>query len=123
MNAFTEGSFYTRKQIARELGGGTQNFLPHKGKHVVCGCFRPDLNPNAPVEVLPGNTDDKRRWAAVFASQAEAIPIFIKRGTNCWEYLGRWRCTSKSTNPTEINEAKRQARRTDISMVLRLVKS
>lgn len=82
MTEFLEGRRYTRKQISERLGGGTQDFFPHSNGHVVCGCFKRELNPDAPSIVLPGNTDSIRRWAEVFASQMEAIPIFLKKRTN-----------------------------------------
>lgn len=87
-SGFKLGECYSRKQIAKLLGGSTQNYLPHTNGYVVCGCFRRDLNPKAPSEVLPANTDDKKRWAKQFASQADAIPIFIKMSINKWEYEG-----------------------------------
>lgn len=118
-----EGESYTRKDISKVLGGGTQNYLPHKNQHVVCGCFRTDLNPRAPWEILPANTDDKKRWAEVFASQQEAIPIFLKRGSNRWEYRGLWRCVAVIKDADIVSEKSRQARRTSAAMLLKLEKS
>jgi len=43
------GNQYSRRQIHDLLGGGIQSYLPHKNGQVVCGCFRKDLNPLAPV--------------------------------------------------------------------------
>jgi hypothetical protein len=83
-DTFKLGRCYSRKEIASKLGGGTRSYLPHKNQHVVCGCFRKDLNPDAPQEVLPANTDDKKRWAEQFASQVEAVPIFLKKRSNEW---------------------------------------
>ena len=51
---FTEGQCYTRKTISELLGGNVRDFFPHGKKHVVCGCFRKNLNSGAPSEVLPG---------------------------------------------------------------------
>lgn len=120
---FILGACYSRAEIAKKLGGGTQNYLPHKNEHVVCGCFRKDLNPRAPWEVLPANTDDKKRWAEQFASQKEAIPIFIKRGSTQWEYQGMWLCVSLTKAADVIAEKCRQSGRTSVSMVLKLEKS
>jgi hypothetical protein len=119
-NNFKVGECYSRKEIAAKLGGGIQNYLPHKDGHVVCGCFRKDLNPGAPWEVLPANTDDKRRWAEQFRSQPEAVPIFLKKGSNEWEYQGRWRCVSVIKDAAIIAQKRRESGRTSLSMVLKL---
>jgi hypothetical protein len=119
---FTEGECYTRPAITQVLGGSTRDFFPHNAKHVACGCFRRDLNPEAPSEVLVGNTDNRRRWAEVFATQTEAVPIFLKERTNHWKYVGLWRCVSKSEDEALIRARNRLAGRDEISMILRLEK-
>lgn len=121
-NVFQLGRFYSRKEIAKHLGGGTQNYLPHKGKHVVCGCFRRDLNPEAPSKVLPGNSDDKRRRANKFADQPEAVPVFLKQASTRWEYVGCWRCNPPVEDPKQLAEERKRTGRGEISMILRLEK-
>jgi hypothetical protein len=115
------GFHYTRRQIHNELGGSIQEFLPHKNGSVVCGCFKPDLDPDAPYEVLPGNGPNIIHWANQFYEQRTAVPIFLKRGTNHWEYAGNWRANGIVTEPTEIAKREQRTGRTDISMILRLV--
>jgi len=121
-HVLTVGRNYTRKEITKILGGSTQNYLPHKNGRVLYGCFRTDLNPGAPSEILPGNTDDIRLWAEIFGSQNEAVPIFLKKQKNCWQYVGLWRCISKSEKADDIQERKLEVGRGDISMVLKLEK-
>ncbi len=123
MSLFIEGKSYSRAQISKKLGGGVQDFLPHSGKHVVCGCFKRKFNPNAPGEVLPGNTDNKRRWAQQFYDQREAVPIFVKQARNHWEYVGLWRCVNLDTNIKRVKAANRSARRSDVAMILTLKKT
>jgi hypothetical protein len=123
MNVFIEGSCYTRKQISRRLGGGTQDFLPHSRKHVVCGCFKRKFNPNAPKEILPGKTDNKQRWAQQFYEQGEAVPIFVKQTRNHWEYVGLWRCLNLDSDIKRVKAANRRAGRTDVAMILTLEKT
>jgi len=120
--AFVEGQCYTRKKISEVLGGGTRDFFPHKKGYVVCGCFKKELNPDAPVEVLPGNTDNIRRRGEVFATQREAVPIFLKRKPNQWEYVGLWHCVLKTEDTDEIRARETRAGRDEVSMVLRLEK-
>ena len=112
---------YTRDEISTKLGGSKQKYLPHSSGQVVCGCVRLDLNPGAPGEVLPGNSDDVIRWARVFAGQRHPVPIFIKRSTNRWQYRGDWRVSGPPIeDPREIDLRAKQTRRRDISMILRL---
>ena len=118
---FKKGSIYTRIEIHAKVGGSTEKYLPHFRRKVVCGCFRPDLDPDAPAEILPGNSNDIMKWASIFAQQQDPIPIFLKRDTNRWEYVGRWRvCSPSITNPHLIAERQRRTGRTDVSMILRL---
>ena len=51
---FELGQAYTRPEIRAAAGGGLQDYLPPADGVVVCGCFNPDLNPDAPDVILPG---------------------------------------------------------------------
>jgi len=118
---FKSGQHYSRTEIHKAVGGSTEKYLPHVRSSVVCGCFKPNLNPSAPAEILPGNSADIMKWAWVFAKQRDPIPIFLKRDTNRWEYVGHWRvCASPITDPQAIAEADNRADRSDISMILKL---
>ncbi|MBI3896099.1 MAG: hypothetical protein HY313_09230 [Acidobacteria bacterium] len=119
---FQLGEYYTRADIHNELGGGIQDFLPHVDGRVVCGCFTSDLNPNAPWEILPGNGPDIIHWAEVFRQQGNAIPVFLKREVNRWEYTGMWRAGEIIKNQQEIAEREQRTGRTDISMIVTLIK-
>jgi hypothetical protein len=114
------GALYTRSEIHRELGGGTQEFLPHVDGEIVCGCFTPDLNPDAPNEILPGNGPGIVRWATRFYEQRSPVPVFLKRDTNQWEYVGNWIAERLITDRSEIAKRQQRTSRTDISMILRL---
>jgi hypothetical protein len=97
------GQGYTRDEIHEALGGGTQFFLPSKDGVVVAACLRPDLNPDAPLVVLPGHGPDRERAADWLSAHPEQVfPVFIKRGINDWEYRGRYRCERWSDDPDEI---------------------
>ena len=117
-NGFQLGEFYTRSEIHDQLGGGVQDYLPHSGGRVVCGCFSTDLNPAAPDVILPGRGPGIEKWAEVFASQQEFIPCFIKRETGIWEYLGKYRVRAQSFEQLEIAQHAATALREDISSVL-----
>lgn len=96
------GSLYTRDQIHARLGGGLQDYLPHKNGRVVCGCFRTDTNPDAPEVILPGIGPDIQKWARVFRNQKNPIPVFIKKESNGWEYVGDYKVDRWTDDPSEI---------------------
>ena len=53
MKDFVFGQSYTRGAIRQALGGDLSSSLPHRDGRVVCGCFRPDLNPDALMSSCP----------------------------------------------------------------------
>jgi predicted HNH restriction endonuclease len=65
-----------------------QSYLPHVAGIVVCGCFDPDLNARAPFEIDVGDLPDVLRYADILAKQTTAIPVFLKRAINRWEFVG-----------------------------------
>ena len=87
---FAFGQTYTRGEIRQALGGDLSSSFPHRDGRVVCGCFRPDLNPDAPDVILSGRGPKIERWAQIFATQRDYIPCFVKADTNAWEYVGRF---------------------------------
>ena len=120
---FELGRSYSRRMITQELGGNYQKFLPfHKGK-VVCGLFRKDLNPDAPEEILPGDTPEIIRCAKVFAEQKHAIPVFVRINDDDLEleYVGKWKVgRAPNVDPLQLKARSKRARRGDISMILTL---
>ena len=120
MTEFLQGESYTRSQIHKAVGGGVQDYLPHQAGKVVAACLNPDLNPDAPEVVLPGRGPEIQRWAETFAKQSDAVPTFLKRGTNDWEYVGNYRVRRLATDPAEINAQRYATGRDDVSMVLYL---
>ena len=113
---------YTRAEIRQALGGDLSSSLPHRDGRVVCGCFRPDLNPDAPDVILPGRGPKIERWARAFATQRDFIPCFVKADTNAWEYVGRFRVRRVISDAVELRARARAASRPpeDLSMVLYL---
>ena len=71
MRDFGFGQTYTRGEIRQALGGDLSSCLPHRDGRVVCGCFRPDLNPDAPDVILSGRGPTIERWARVFGDAVE----------------------------------------------------
>ena len=100
MVEFKIGETYSRRQICDALGGTVQSYLPDIDGKVVCGCFDPgdEMNPNAPEEILFGTAgpspDINRTADLVYAQghEGQAIPVFLKRRANEWEYVGDYLC-------------------------------
>jgi hypothetical protein len=119
---FGFGLTYTRGEIRQVLGGDLSSYLPHRDGRVVCGCFRPDLNPDAPDVILPGRGPKIERWAQVFVTQRHFIPCFVKADTDAWEYVGRFCMRRVILSAAELRARAWAASRPpgDLSMVLYL---
>jgi hypothetical protein len=85
------GQHYTREEIAAELGGGVIEYLPNVNGTIVCACLRLDYNPDAPNIILAGHGPEVQQSAEALCEQRGPIPIFIKRNTNAWEYVGDYK--------------------------------
>ena len=116
---FDKNQLYTRRQIHDILGeGGLDDYLPHKNKEIVCGCFREDTNPEAPDIILVGNGRDIYRYACIFCKQKHFVPVFIKKAVNEWRYVGDYRVERWSESASDISKQKRLSGRTEIRRVL-----
>jgi hypothetical protein len=114
---------YSRREIHEVLGGSVQWYLPARNGKVVCGAFRPDANPDAPLVILPGLGPTIQKTAEWFEAQGTAIPVFLKRAANRWEYVGDFRVQRLSRDPAEIAQhAARAGREKEVSMILFLEK-
>ena len=96
------GKFYDRKEIAEMLGGNYQCALPHKDGEVMAGCYDPVMNPNAPKEILVRKGRDREKYSNKIADGKTTIPIFLKRDSKKYEFVGYFRATKYSANREEI---------------------
>lgn len=85
---FRRGEMYTRWEIHDQVGGALQSFLPTVDGRVVAACLRLDTNPDAPAVILPGTGPGIEGAAARLVAQRVAVPTFLKREVNRWEYVG-----------------------------------
>jgi hypothetical protein len=136
MNAVCElsleiGLSYTRQQISDLLGGSVRAYLPFTGGKVVCGCFDPSdaMNPNAPEEVLFGEpheapvVSETARMVFRQGQEGTAIPVFLKRTSNQWDYVGEYLCIGITFDPRVVKrKMKENPRRRPFSGVLRFEK-
>jgi len=119
---FKIGREYTRDEIHGYLGGSKQSYLPTVAGRVVAACVKPAMNPRAPNIVLCGNGRIIRSSGLTLAGQHEPLPVFIKRGTNRWEYLGKFKViASHSSGPKfEALIANSGRNPSDISLAIQL---
>jgi len=120
LSQFKKGEYYSRQDIHTSLGGGVQDFLPHKDGAVVCACVTAEMNPHLPDVILVGQGEQVPRWARAFAGQKEYVPLFVKRISSKWEYLGEYRVKSLSDDAKEIARQESYSGRIDIVLVLNL---
>jgi len=115
--------FYAWRELQPMLGFGPKGYLTRIGDKIVCGCFRMDLNPDAPEIVLPGGYWGWQASARLLASTGNSIPIFTKSEGLPWEYRGLYRATGTTKAGAEIEIHNARSKRTNVSMVLFLERS
>ena len=118
---FVKGKCYTRDEIHAELGGSVQTYLPTVDGRVVAACFKrsPTMNPDAPDIILAGVGSIIQKTADQFTTQGNAVPTFMKKDVNRWEYAGDYRVQRQSYDKDEIDRfAAKANRRGDVSSVL-----
>ena len=103
------GEFYSREETSRMFGGSSWTYLPRDRGEVVSGCFRPDLNPKAPDEVLVGHGRMRVSSAKRLVEQGTPIPVFIQRGSKRWEFIGYYRGKRYSDSASEVTLRARAA--------------
>jgi hypothetical protein len=91
-----KGDIYTRGQIHRMFKGELETYLPQSKGVIVCGCFDPELNPQAPEEVLVGIGPNVYEKALLLCEQGGTIPVFVKQDTDKWKYAGDYMVQSWS---------------------------
>lgn len=112
------GAFYAWHQLRLVVGHAPHGYLTEIEGNIVCGCFRLDLNPDAPDIILPGTRDDWMSKASRFERQATAAPVFLKAEGLPWEYAGNYRVESSTSNLAEIAIHRERVGRNDIGLVL-----
>jgi hypothetical protein len=123
MQRLSEGQCFTRRDIAALFGGNARAFLPRvNGGDIVAGCFDPEMNPRVPYEILVHNAPNallnaqryleqsRRKLSEVdgkiphseFRTPHSAVPVFLRRAPNVWEFVGRYRAVSYTEDPHEV---------------------
>ena len=81
------------KQLAQTLAGGDSYIRTKNGK-VKGLALRLDKNPDAPDVIIVGKGPNIERNAKLFLSSGDAVPAYVKRRTNEWEFMGNYRATA-----------------------------
>lgn len=117
---FIVGNMYRRKEISAQIGGGTVTYLPTKSGIVVAACLTPEKNPQVPDVILCGTGERIAAAGELLADQRPAIPVFIKRDPNRWEYAGIYRPVASYTSGPEFESrlAGSGRDRSDVSRVI-----
>lgn len=124
MTTFVLNHSYSRREIFSQLGGNMQSFLPFTNGRVVAACVCPELNPQAPLQILAGDAPGVLKAARMLSGQSGTIPVFLKRGSSQWEYQGLFAVGSWTDDPAECEAAAKAARRDDpIRLVINLKQS
>ncbi|MBD9668013.1 hypothetical protein IB278_29000 [Variovorax sp. VRV01] len=100
---FSVGRDYTRDEIYSKVGGSKQSYLPTKNGSVVAACLTHGLNPQAPRVILCGRGSRIEPAGELLAQQPDAIPVFLKRDVNRWEYQGNFKATASYTAGLEFD--------------------
>lgn len=100
---FTLGQHYDRRQIRQILGGGhLVSYLPTKKGRIIAGCFDPRLNRRAPCEIDVGDGTNVIAGAQELNRLKAEIPVFLKRRSKVWEFVGVYQCDAFSQSPQDI---------------------
>ena len=101
---FSIGRDYTRDEIHAKVGGSKQSYLPTKNGAVVAVCLTHGLNPQAPRVILCGRGARIEPTGELLSQQPHAIPVFLKRDVNRWEFQGLFRAAASYTSGTEFDD-------------------
>lgn len=114
------GNKYTHDFICKTFGGDAKSgtYLPQSKQTILCGCFTSTMNPEAPDVVLVGGGPRIIGKAEKLLAQGGAIPIFMKLGTNQWEYRGLYELQNISRETTDIEARAVAADRNDVIAAL-----
>ncbi|MGD0843305.1 MAG: hypothetical protein ABSA06_02940 [Geobacteraceae bacterium] len=85
---FKIGSSYTRKEIHNIVDGSMHVYLPTKIGQDVAACLTKDYDPQAPKVILVGHGPLNEKAANLLTTHSSAIPVFLKKAFNSWEYQG-----------------------------------
>ena len=63
-------------------------FLRYGDDQIVSAALHTDLNPDAPTVILVGRGPRRESSAQLLCEQRLPVAVYLKRGTNRWEFSG-----------------------------------
>ena len=91
----------TTAQLAEATAGGDDYIRTRN--NVPCGlALRLDFNPEAPDVIMFGPGPRVEARAQRLLEHGLAVPAYVKRGTNAWEYMGEYRATALRTDKATL---------------------
>lgn len=116
-NAVSIGSVVDTDTLARITAGGI-DFIRTKADEVCGLALNPKLNPEAPKVVIVGKGPQKERRARLIREADYAVPTYVKKGTNAWEYMGDYKATDYSTDKATIEKYRRHRLASKVAGIL-----
>ncbi|WP_179258548.1 DUF3883 domain-containing protein [Caballeronia sordidicola] len=104
-------------ELARLTAGG-DDYIRTKDGEVKGLALRLDLNEEAPEVIVVGKGPRIEHRAKLLLDTPYAVPTYVKRGTNAWEYLGEYRATAYRTGRSTIEQYRGERRADDIAGIL-----
>lgn len=92
----------TTAELAKATAGG-DDYIRTKNNEVRGLALRLDLNPDAPDVVCFGKGPRIEARARLFMDSEVAVPTYVKRATDAWEYLGEYRATALRKDQATID--------------------
>jgi len=113
------GRAYTREEIARMVGGGSeQDYMPNKDGMILCLCLTQEYDPRGPQVVLVGTGPNVERQAELFCAQKTSVPVFFKQKAHLWEYAGNYACVRWTDDPEDVCAYEESSGRRNLKKVI-----
>ena len=107
----------TTAELAQATAGG-DDYIRTKDNEVRGLALRLDLNPDAPDVVVFGKGPRIEARAQRMFESGLAVPAYLKRDTNAWEYLGEYRATALRRDKATIQRYSTHRRSGTVAGVL-----
>lgn len=115
-------STLTTDQLAQVLAGG-DSYIRTKDNVVKGLAITTEKNPEAPEVIVVGTGTRIIANAKLFLQQQQYVPVYVKQSVNSWKYLGNYKATSYSQNPTVIEKHRKHRLLKDVDGILFLSSS
>ena len=113
--------YYTAKEVAAKTAGG-DSYIRTRNNVVRGLAVTLDLNPEAPDIIIVGVGTRIKANAELFNETLTPVKIFIKRETDKWEYVGKYKVKHFSKSATDIEKYRKHRLSSDVSGILFLEK-